>query len=47
MKLVPFRVLTVLVLCALAQRWVTRPLVPFPSELPPEDRDYYRLFQFQ
>jgi len=34
-------------LCAVSQRWVTRPLVAFPSELPPEDRDYYRKFQFQ
>ena len=34
-------------LCAVSQRWLTRPLVAFPSELPPEDRDYYRRFQFQ
>jgi len=31
----------------LNQRWITRPLVPFPLELAPEDRDYYRKFQFQ
>jgi len=30
-----------------SQRWLTRPLVAFPSELPPQDRDYYRRFQFQ
>ncbi|MFZ5518585.1 MAG: hypothetical protein ACOY90_18290 [Candidatus Zhuqueibacterota bacterium] len=29
------------------QRWITRPLVPFPSELTPEEKDYYRKFQFQ
>jgi len=34
-------------LCAVAQRWLTRPLVPFPAELPSQDRDYYRRFQFQ
>jgi hypothetical protein len=31
----------------LSERWLTRPLVPFPLELPPEDRDYYRKHQFQ
>ena len=31
----------------LAQRWLTRPLVAFPAELPPEEKDYYRRFQFQ
>jgi len=30
-----------------AQRWLTRPLVAFPLELPPEEKDYYRRFQFQ
>jgi hypothetical protein len=29
------------------QRWLTRPFVPFPGELKPQDRDYYRKFQFQ
>jgi len=29
------------------QRWITRPLVPFPMELNPEEKDYYRKFQFQ
>ena len=29
------------------QRWLTRPFVPFPEELKPQDRDYYRKFQFQ
>ncbi len=29
------------------QRWITRPLVPFPMELTPEEKDYYRKFQFQ
>lgn len=29
------------------QRWITRPLVPFSMELKPEEKDYYRKFQFQ
>ena len=29
------------------QRWLVRPLVPFPSELKPEEKDYYRKHQFQ
>ena len=29
------------------QRWLTRPLVAFPAELKPEEKDYYRSFQFQ
>lgn len=29
------------------QRWLTRPLVAFPGELKPEEKDYYRAFQFQ
>lgn len=29
------------------QRWLTRPLVPFPAELKPEEKDYYRAYQFQ
>jgi len=29
------------------QRWLVRPLVPFPSKLQPEEKDYYRKYQFQ
>ena len=29
------------------QRWLTRPLVPFPAELKSEEKDYYRAYQFQ
>lgn len=29
------------------QRWLTRPLVAFPDRLEPEERDYYRKYQFQ
>jgi hypothetical protein len=29
------------------QRWLTRPFVPFPHELKPEEKDYYRKFLFQ
>ena len=29
------------------QRWLTRPLTAFPGELKPEEKDYYRAFQFQ
>ena len=29
------------------QRWLTRPLVAFPNELKPEEKDYYRAYQFQ
>ena len=29
------------------QRWLTRPLVPFPSELTAEEKSYYRDYQFQ
>ena len=29
------------------QRWLTRPFVPFPEELSPADKAYYRRFQFQ
>ena len=29
------------------QRWLTRPFVPFPQELQPADRDYYRKYLFQ
>ena len=30
-----------------AQRWLTRPMVPFPMELTPDEKDYYRPFLFQ
>ncbi len=29
------------------QRWLVRPLVPFPEQLGTEDKNYYRKFQFQ
>jgi hypothetical protein len=29
------------------QRWLTRPFVPFPEELRPADRDFYRKYLFQ
>jgi len=29
------------------QRWLTRPLLPFPEELTTEERAYFRRFQFQ
>ena len=29
------------------QRWLTRPFVAFPEELKPEEKGYYRAFQFQ
>lgn len=29
------------------QRWLTRPFVPFPEELKPEEKLYYRKYQFQ
>lgn len=29
------------------ERWITRPLVPFPMELTSEEKDFYRKFQFQ
>ena len=38
---------TLLLLGSVNQRWLTRPLVPFQEELKPEERDYYRKFQFQ
>ena len=31
----------------LLARWINRPLVPFPAELPAEDKSYYRPFLFQ
>ena len=38
---------TIFYLGAVNQRWLTRPFLPFPEELKPEDKDYYRKFQFQ
>ncbi|HWA07990.1 MAG TPA: hypothetical protein VG838_00845 [Opitutaceae bacterium] len=28
-------------------RWINRPMVPFPDELKPEEKDYYRKYLFQ
>jgi len=36
-----------LLLGGINQRWFTRPLVPFPQELTPEEADFWRKFQFQ
>jgi hypothetical protein len=38
---------TMLILGGIHERWITRPLVPFPAELKQEEKDYYRRFQFQ
>jgi hypothetical protein len=32
---------------SVSQRWLTRPFVPFPGELLPKDRNYFRKYQFQ
>ena len=37
---------TVFYLGSLMERWLTRPFVPFPEELSPSDKDYFRKFQF-
>ena len=37
----------ILVLGSVHQRWLVRPLVPFPLQLKPQEKDYYRKFQFQ
>jgi hypothetical protein len=37
----------ILTLGTVHQRWLTRPLVPFPSELTTEEKSYYRDYQFQ
>lgn len=29
------------------ERWITRPFVPFPMKLTPDEKEYYRKFQFQ
>jgi hypothetical protein len=38
---------TVFYIGSVHQRWLTRPFVPFPEELKPEETEYYRRFQFQ
>lgn len=38
---------SVFYLGSVQERWLTRPFVPFPEELSPQDRNYYRKFQFQ
>ncbi|MCL4849881.1 MAG: hypothetical protein KJZ78_00680 [Bryobacteraceae bacterium] len=38
---------TIFYLGSVQQRWLTRPFVPFPAELKPEEKVYYRKFQFQ
>ncbi len=37
----------VMLVATVNQRWITRPLVPFPMELTPDEKDYYRKYQFQ
>jgi hypothetical protein len=37
----------VLLLGCVNQRWLVRPLVPFPMELEPGEKEYFRKFQFQ
>lgn len=37
---------TVFYLGSLMARWLTRPFVPFPEELSPSDKDYFRKFQY-
>ncbi|MDZ7638820.1 MAG: hypothetical protein U5J83_11325 [Bryobacterales bacterium] len=38
---------TLFYIASVHQRWLTRPFVPFPNELPESDTRYYRQFQFQ
>lgn len=38
---------TIFYLGSVHQRWLTRPFVPFPEELTPEETQYYRRYQFQ
>lgn len=38
---------TVFILGAVHQRWITRPFVPFPHRLTPEETNWWRPFQFQ
>jgi hypothetical protein len=37
----------VFLLGTVCQRWLTRPFVAFPAELRPEEKTYYRQYQFQ
>ena len=37
----------IFLLGSIHQRWLTRPLVAFPGELTPEEKSYYRDYQFQ
>lgn len=36
-----------LVSCSVNQRWLNRPFVLFPDELAPDEKEYYRKYQFQ
>jgi len=38
---------TILYMGCVQQRWLTRPFVPFPEELTPGEKDYYRPYLFQ
>jgi hypothetical protein len=38
---------TIFNLGCVQQRWLVRPLVPFPADLKPEEKNYYRQHQFQ
>ena len=38
---------TIFYLGSVQQRWLTRPFVPFPDELTPDETQYYRAYQFQ
>ena len=37
----------IFLLGTVCQRWLTRPFVAFPAELQPEEKTYYRQYQFQ
>jgi len=38
---------SIFILGCVHQRWLVRPLVPFPGKLSEEEKKYYRVFQFQ
>jgi hypothetical protein len=38
---------TMFYLGSVQQRWLTRPFVPYPEQLKPEETQYYRKYQFQ
>lgn len=38
---------TIFYIGSVHQRWLSRPFVPFPEELTPEETQYYRRYQFQ